>query len=218
MSQKRMSPTKISARKVEQGSDISPEELRALLTTLGVTQRAAAAFLGVTPRAISHWLDGNRPIKKRTMLALERMAPKSRRRAVVVSNAMYADSISAMKSMKASSVNLVVTSPPYNAEKEYEEKLTVEEYTVFAERWLKQVPRILAHNGALWLNVGYMKLSKTETLPLTYLYYGIAKRCGLSLVQEIVWHKEVWPALHSEFRLANRALDVAREEPKRLRL
>ena len=47
--------------------------------------------------------------------------------------------------------------------------------------------RILKPNGSFWLNVGYMKVDKNATLPLTYLYYDVVE---IPLIQEIVWHYE----------------------------
>jgi adenine-specific DNA-methyltransferase len=95
-----------------------------------------------------------------------------------------------MPAMAAGSVDLVVTSPPYGAGKEYEEPISIDEYTAFADRWLACVPRVLSDMGALWLNLGYIKVSETETLPLTYLYYSLVRQHGLHLIQEIVWHYE----------------------------
>ncbi|HEV2603341.1 MAG TPA: DNA methyltransferase [Microvirga sp.] len=103
---------------------------------------------------------------------------------------LNADCTEVMPTMVAGSVDLAVTSPPYQAGKEYEEAVSIEEYTAFADRWLACVPRVLSETGALWLNVGYVKLSETTTLPLTYLYYPLAVKHGLHLIQEIVWHYE----------------------------
>lgn len=85
------------------------------------------------------------------------------------------------------SFDLVVTSPPYNAGKQYESKKSVGEYREFAKLWTSAVVAKMGENASLWLNVGYMKVGKNSTLPLTYLYYDIIK---LPLVQEIVWHYE----------------------------
>jgi len=82
---------------------------------------------------------------------------------------------------------IVITSPPYRAGKAYEESMSVEEYRQFAESWVSRIPRIVDDNGSFWLNVGYTKIGKNETLPLTYLYYPLVK---MRLVQEIVWHYE----------------------------
>lgn len=83
---------------------------------------------------------------------------------------------------------LVVTSPPYNAGKDYEDALSIDEYKDFARSWAEIIPDILAPNGSFWLNVGYIKTGANQALPLTYIYYPILS--GLPLVQEIVWHYE----------------------------
>lgn len=98
--------------------------------------------------------------------------------------------IEAMGRMESSSVDLVVTSPPYNAGKEYETDLSLEEYLQFAERWIAHIPRLLTPTGAFWLNVRHFMLSPTEAVPLPYLIYPILVKHGLHVVQEVVWHFE----------------------------
>lgn len=97
------------------------------------------------------------------------------------------DCIEGIKLLDDGSVDLIVTSPPYNAKKEYEDELTLEEYRKFASEWVKECIRVLKPNGSFWLNVGYTKLGKNETMPLTYLYYPLI---NIPLIQEIVWHYE----------------------------
>jgi adenine-specific DNA-methyltransferase len=103
------------------------------------------------------------------------------------------DCVAAMRNIKAGSVDLIVTSPPYNAGKayaSYEDSKSVDDYKQFAENWIAAVPRTLSPTGSFWLNVGYTKLSDTETMPLTYLYYPILIQNGFHMIQEIVWHYE----------------------------
>lgn len=97
------------------------------------------------------------------------------------------DCVKHMKSMSKESVDLICTSPPYKANKSYETWDSFEDYEDFAEIWIEQASRILKPTGTLMLNVGYTKLGRNETLPLTYLYHKIASKHGLKLVQEIVW-------------------------------
>jgi len=89
--------------------------------------------------------------------------------------------------VQPTTIDLIVTSPPYNARKEYETRLTLDKYKYFAENWTKEITRILKPNGSFWLNIGYMKLGKNETLPLTYLYHSVI---NIPMIQEIVWHYE----------------------------
>ncbi len=77
-----------------------------------------------------------------------------------------ADCVEVMRNMECGSVDLVVTRPPYNAGKEYEGNLSVEEYVQFAERWVSEIPRVLTPTGALWLNVGYFKPTENQAVPL----------------------------------------------------
>lgn len=97
------------------------------------------------------------------------------------------DSIDELKKIDDESIDLIITSPPYNAEKEYEGERDLDSYTEFALQWVENIPRILKSTGSLWLNVGYTKPTKKTTIPLTYVYYPIIK---LPLIQEIVWHYE----------------------------
>jgi len=101
-----------------------------------------------------------------------------------------ADCIEAMPTLPEASISLAVTSPPYNAGKEYENNLTVQEYLQFTERWISCVPRLLTPTGALWLNVRHIMLSDTEAVPLPYLVYPILVKHGLHVIQEVVWHFE----------------------------
>lgn len=101
------------------------------------------------------------------------------------------DCLEGMKKIDTESIDLVITSPPYNADKEYENHLSISEYKRFAIEWTREVKRILKHQGSFWLNIGYMKLGPNETLPLTYLYYSVCHTIlNMPLVQEIVWHYE----------------------------
>jgi adenine-specific DNA-methyltransferase len=85
--------------------------------------------------------------------------------------------------------DLIITSPPYDAEKAYEGKRDFPAYEQFARRWMAEIPRLLTTTGSFWLNVGYTKLDENETLPLSYVYYDV-RPSELRLIQEIVWHYE----------------------------
>lgn len=101
--------------------------------------------------------------------------------------AVKADCITYMKGMDSESVDLICTSPPYKAEKSYESWASFEDYEDFADQWVEQAARVLTPTGTMMLNVGYTKIGRNETLPLTYLYHRLAYKNGLKLVQEIVW-------------------------------
>lgn len=67
------------------------------------------------------------------------------------------DCIEGMGKLEADSVDLVVTSPPYNlgiGYESYEDKLSSEDYLAWSREWVSEVKRVLKPDGSLFLNVG----------------------------------------------------------------
>jgi len=96
------------------------------------------------------------------------------------------DCIECMALMPEQSINLVITSPPYNIGKEYEDVMHIDEYVEWSKKWMENIPRILSLDGAFWLNLGYVKYKKqAKALPLTYLLWDKVK---MYLIQEVVWN------------------------------
>ncbi len=84
------------------------------------------------------------------------------------------------------SVPLIVTSPPYNIGKEYEESLPLSSYLDWCERWIRELYGASAVNGAFWLNLGYVSIEQhAKAIPISYLLWN---RIPYYLVQEIVWN------------------------------
>jgi len=90
------------------------------------------------------------------------------------------DCIQRLKELPSKSVDLIITSPPYGLDKEYEEKTTKADYHQFAKMWTEHLPRVLKRTGQLWLNVGFA----FGNYPLTYIYQ---RYIDLLFWQEIVW-------------------------------
>ena len=91
-----------------------------------------------------------------------------------------------LEKLPPSSVDLTVTSPPYNIGKPYETKLVLDDYVAWCERWIRSIHTATAADGALWLNAGYLKVpGKAKALPIPYL---LCNRVDFFLVQEIVWN------------------------------
>jgi len=96
------------------------------------------------------------------------------------------DCLNGMKLLNNQSIDLIITSPPYNIEKkyiEYNDNQEQEEYINWLIIRIKEFERILKPHGSLWLNVGYRKL-KNGNIPITYQLYS---HISLFLNQEIVW-------------------------------
>lgn len=82
-------------------------------------------------------------------------------------------------------VDLAVTSPPYNIGKEYEQPMAVDEYISWCSTWMGQIYDVTRPNGAFWLNVGYLEVSrKGLCVPIPYLLWD---KSTFYLLQEIVW-------------------------------
>ena len=91
-----------------------------------------------------------------------------------------------LKELPPASVDLTVTSPPYNIGKPYETKLGLAEYVAWCERWIRSIHAATAADGAFWLNVGYLAVpGKAKALPIPYLLWN---RIDFFLVQELVWN------------------------------
>jgi len=101
---------------------------------------------------------------------------------------IHGNCLDIMKHIPTKSIDLVITSPPYKANKEYEHWTSFQQYMEFAKEWTSYIPNILSDRGSFWLNVGYTKTGNNTTLPLTYLYYNVVQ--NLEFIQEIVWHYE----------------------------
>lgn len=100
---------------------------------------------------------------------------------------------------------LIVTSPPYNVGKEYEEQTSLEEYVEDQRRTIEACTRILSPTGSICWQVGhYIEGSGTnkEAFPLDLVLYPVFKSLGLKLRNRIVWH--FGHGLHEKVRFSGR--------------
>jgi len=96
------------------------------------------------------------------------------------------DCIEGMTALQKGVINLAITSPPYNIGKEYESTMEIEEYIQWCSTWLQQVARLIADNGAFWLNLGYIPISdRGKAIPIPYLLWD---KVPMFLQQEVVWN------------------------------
>lgn len=114
---------------------------------------------------------------------------------------LLGDSASTLKSVPDSSVKLIITSPPYNLDKVYEDKKSLDDYFALVEPVINQCLRVLADDGSLCWQVGNY-VDKGEVFPLDILYYPYFKAKGLKLRNRVVWTFE--HGLHGTKRLSGR--------------
>lgn len=117
---------------------------------------------------------------------------------VVLFNGDASDFLASIPNKTAS---LVVTSPPYNIGKVYEEKTALKEYLADQSRFISQIYRVLRDNGSVCWQVGNY-VDKGEVYPLDILFYDIFKLFGFKLRNRIIWHYR--HGLHAQQRFSGR--------------
>ena len=99
------------------------------------------------------------------------------------------------------SIKLIITSPPYNLGKEYESRVSIEEYLQVQTKTIEQLYRVLHPAGSICWQVGNF-VEKGEVFPLDMYYYPIFKRLGLLLRNRMIWH--FGHGLHTQKRFSGR--------------
>ena len=92
-----------------------------------------------------------------------------------------------MSGIPDNSVHLMVTSPPYNATKEYDADLSLDEYLGLLEKVFTETYRVLVDGGRACINVA--NLGRRPYLPLSDFISQIMTGIGFRMRGEIIWHK-----------------------------
>jgi site-specific DNA-methyltransferase (adenine-specific) len=100
---------------------------------------------------------------------------------------IYNHSSEEMKELPDNSIHLMVTSPPYNVGKEYDENLTLREYLKFLNRVWGEVYRVLVPGGRACINVA--NLGRKPYIPLNGLLARELIGLGFLMRGEIIWDK-----------------------------
>jgi len=92
-----------------------------------------------------------------------------------------------MEELPDNSVHLMVTSPPYNVGKEYDENLTLNEYREFLKRVWSEVKRVLVPGGRACINIA--NLGRKPYIPLHAFLIEDMLDLGFLMRGEIIWNK-----------------------------
>lgn len=92
-----------------------------------------------------------------------------------------------MEELPDSSIHLMVTSPPYNVGKEYDENLTLKEYRAFLKRVWGEVKRVLIPGGRACINIA--NLGRRPYIPLHAFIIEDMLDLGFLMRGEIIWNK-----------------------------
>ncbi len=106
-----------------------------------------------------------------------------------------------LRTLPDASIQLVITSPPYNVGKEYEKSRSLDAYLAEQEPLLQEIRRVLKETGSLCWQVGNY-VHRGEVFPLDVFYYPMIKRLGFKLRNRIVWH--FGHGLHAKKRFSGR--------------
>ncbi len=106
-----------------------------------------------------------------------------------------------LPNLPPSSINLVVSSPPYNIGKAYESRVTMEQYLKFHGSIIKDLFRVLSDSGSICWQVGN-RYDNNELVPLDFLFYPLFKDAGFVLRNRIIWHYE--HGLHASKKFSGR--------------
>jgi adenine-specific DNA-methyltransferase len=106
-----------------------------------------------------------------------------------------------MRPLPAESMQLIVTSPPYNIGKSYESRSSLNDYVKRQAQVISECVRLLAPTGSLCWQVGN-HVDNGEIFPLDMVLYPLFREHGLHLRNRVIWHFE--HGLHCSNRLSGR--------------
>lgn len=102
-------------------------------------------------------------------------------------NTIILGSSEQMREIPDRSLHLMVTSPPYNVTKEYDENLSLGEYLRLLHNVFAETYRVLVHGGRACVNVA--NLGRKPYIPLSDYISHMMMEIGFLMRGEIIWHK-----------------------------
>ncbi|MBI4016782.1 MAG: site-specific DNA-methyltransferase [Candidatus Aenigmarchaeota archaeon] len=121
------------------------------------------------------------PVEKENVQFVENKIPEK------YINKIFCKSSENMAELPENSVHLMVTSPPYNVGKEYDENLSLQEYRTFLIKTWKEVHRVLVPGGRVCINVA--NLGRKPYIPLHSFIIEDMQKLGFLMRGEIIWNK-----------------------------
>ncbi|WP_288267184.1 site-specific DNA-methyltransferase [uncultured Methanobrevibacter sp.] len=100
---------------------------------------------------------------------------------------LYCKSSERMDEIPDDSIHLMITSPPYNVGKEYDNDLTLDEYLELLTGVFKEVHRKLVTGGRACINIA--NIGRKPYIPLHAMVIEIMLDLGFLMRGEIIWDK-----------------------------
>ena len=101
---------------------------------------------------------------------------------------LYAHSSSSMHELPDNSVHLMVTSPPYNVGKDYDEDMSADEYRHLLREVWRETYRVLVHGGRACINVA--NIGRRPYVPLSAFVTADMIDVGFLMRGQIIWNKQ----------------------------
>jgi adenine-specific DNA-methyltransferase len=108
---------------------------------------------------------------------------------VEINTIFLGDCLDLLAKLPDGSVNLVVSSPPYNLGKEYEAKRSLEVYLEDQARVLEECARVLSEKGSIFWQVGSFA-DRGVLIPLDIRVFPILEQAGLIPRNRIAWVRQ----------------------------
>lgn len=102
-------------------------------------------------------------------------------------NKLYCSSSENMSEIPDSSIHLMLTSPPYNVKKEYDDDLTLEEYRKLLQSVFSETYNKLVTGGRACINIA--NLGRKPYIPLHSFIIEDMLEIGFYMRGEIIWNK-----------------------------
>lgn len=102
-------------------------------------------------------------------------------------NKIFAHTSEDMKELPDNSIHLMITSPPYNVTKEYDQNLTLQQYLQLIETVMRETYRVLVNGGRACINVA--NLGRKPYIPLSDYIGRIMTEIGFNNRGQIIWDK-----------------------------
>jgi site-specific DNA-methyltransferase (adenine-specific) len=102
-------------------------------------------------------------------------------------NKIIPGSSEAMKEIPDNSLHLMITSPPYNVSKEYDEDLSLKEYLRLLQTVFSETFRVLVNGGRACVNTA--NVGRKPYIPLSDYISRMMIEIGFNMRGEIIWNK-----------------------------
>ena len=102
-------------------------------------------------------------------------------------NRVFHKSSENMSELPDNSVHLMVTSPPYNVGKDYEDDLSLQDYRSLLKRVMAETYRVLVPGGRACINIA--NVGRKPYIPLNYMIGIDTVGIGFHMRGEVIWNK-----------------------------